>query len=211
MNPEGLPQLSGACLYSNPPLLLSLRVFLTPPSLRTPPLYFAVQNTGEEGESNLPLIAVQYSAYGARQGEDCDTNDFLSQSKKVLVTLIRFICSFFSTARRTNQEAPPLLSGFWVRRHGRRRGLRNSLRSDSPRPFSSVFLATSPPDKGGDFAHAFAGLFNPSVTVCYLLYMVSPHPVMLRDTAGEEFCDTLLLCDFAGKIRSILTFSSVLR
>ena len=38
-NPEGLPQLSEACLYSNPSLLLSLRVFLTPPSLRTPPLY----------------------------------------------------------------------------------------------------------------------------------------------------------------------------
>ena len=82
-------------------------------------------------------------------GEDCATKDFLSLPKKVLVTLIRFICSFFSTARRTNQEAPPLLSGFWVRRYGRRRGLRNSLRSDSPRPFSSVFLATSPPDKGG--------------------------------------------------------------
>ena len=78
-----------------------------------------------------------------------NTNDFLSQSKKVLVTLICVICSFFSTARRTNQEAPPLLSGFWVRRYGHRRGLRNSLRSDSPRPFSSVFLATSPPDKGG--------------------------------------------------------------
>ena len=62
---------------------------------------------------------------------------------------IRFICSFFSAARRTNQEAPPRLSGFWVRRYGRRRGLRNSLRSDSPRPFSSVFLVTSPPDKGG--------------------------------------------------------------
>ena len=30
---------------------------LTPPSLRTPPLYFAVQNTEEEGESTLPLIA----------------------------------------------------------------------------------------------------------------------------------------------------------
>ena len=81
--------------------------------------------------------------------EDCDTKDFLSQPKKVLVTLICFICSFFSTARRTNQEAPPQLSGFWVRRYGRRRGLRNSLRSDSPRPFPSVFLATSPPDKGG--------------------------------------------------------------
>ena len=78
-----------------------------------------------------------------------NTNDFLSQSKKVLVTLIRFICSFFSTARRTNQEAPPRLSGFWVCRRSRRRGLRNSLRSDSPRPFSSVSLATSPPDKGG--------------------------------------------------------------
>ena len=142
--------------------------------------------------------------------EDCDTKDFLSQPKKVLVTLIHFVCSFFSTARRMNQEAPPRLSGFWVRRYGRHRGLRNSLCSDSPRPFPSVFLATSPPDEGGDFAHAFAGLFNPSVTVCYLLYMVSPHPVMLRDTAGEEFCDTLLLCDFAGKIRSILTFSSVL-
>ena len=186
--------------------------------MRTPPLYFAVQNTEEEIESNPPLIAVRYSAYGARQGrslevalysfaiflfqpprpagtppifpyrntpqccgtrqgerrvnsitsiagifnpsprrytpqlspiffaphtamlrgtarEDCDTKDFLSLSKKVLVTLIRFICSFFSTARRTNQEAPPQLSGFWVCRRSRRRGLRNSLRSDSPRPF----------------------------------------------------------------------------
>ena len=46
--------------------------------------------------------------------EDCDTKNFLSQPKKVLVTLIHFICSFFSTARRTNQEAPPPLSGFWL-------------------------------------------------------------------------------------------------
>ena len=100
--------------------------------------------------------------------EDCATKDFLSLPKKVLVTLIRFICSFFSTARRTNQEAPPLLSGFWARRRSRRRGLRNSLRSDSPRPFSSVFLATSPPDKGGDFA--FAGLFNPLALRALPLY-----------------------------------------
>ena len=46
--------------------------------------------------------------------EDCATKDFLSLPKKVLVTLIHFICSFFSTARRTNQEAPPQLSGFWL-------------------------------------------------------------------------------------------------
>ena len=120
-----------------------LLFLLTPPSLRTPPLYFFAPHT---------------AMLRGTAGEDCDTKDFLTLSKKVLVTLIRFICSFFSTARRTNQEAPPLLSGFWVRRYGRRRGLRNSLRSDSPSPFSSVFLATSPPDKGGDLIRAFDGL-----------------------------------------------------
>ena len=100
---------------------------------------------------HLPYIfcATHRNASGHGKGRRLNANDFLSQSKKVLVTLIRFICSFFSTARRTNQEAPPLLSGFWVRRYGRRRGLRNSLRSDSPRPFSSVFLAISSPDEGG--------------------------------------------------------------
>ena len=46
--------------------------------------------------------------------EEGATKDFLSLPKKVLVTLNHFICSFFSTARRTNQEAPPLLSGFWL-------------------------------------------------------------------------------------------------
>ena len=85
MNQEAPPQLSGACLYSNPPLLLSLRVFLTPPSLRTPPLYFAVQNAGEEGESNLPLIAVQYSAYGARQGEKVIL-DFVTATADIFLT-----------------------------------------------------------------------------------------------------------------------------
>ena len=112
-----------------------LLFLLTPPSLRTPPLYFALHNAGEEGDSNPPLIAVRYPRIRGTAREDCDTKNFLSRPKKVLVTLIRFICSFFSTARRTNQEALPQLSGFWARRYGRRRGLRNSLRSDSPRPF----------------------------------------------------------------------------
>ena len=67
MNPEGLPQLSGACLYSNPPLLLPL------------------QNAGEEGESNLPLIAVQYSAYGARQGEKVIL-DFVTATADIFLT-----------------------------------------------------------------------------------------------------------------------------
>ena len=34
--------------------------------------------------------------------------------------------------------------------------------------------------------------------------LVAPKlPAMLRGTAETEFCATLLLCDFAGKIRSI--------
>ena len=45
----------------------------------------------------------------------------------------------------------------------------------------------APPDKGGDFAHAFAGLFNPSVlTDTSPIFCVAKHPVRLRDTAGEE-------------------------
>ena len=116
--------------------------------------------------------------------EEGATKDFLSLSKKVLVTLICVICSFFSTARRTNQEAPPLLSGFWVRRRSRRRGLRNSLRSDSPRPFSSVFLATSPPDKGGIGGSCLYS--NPFALWALPLYSFQEHPAMLRDTAGEE-------------------------
>ena len=117
--------------------------------------------------------------------EDCATKDFLSLPKKVLVTLICVICSFFSTARRTNQEAPPLLSGFWVRRRSRRRGLRNSLRSDSPRPFSSVFLATSPPDKGGDFARAFAGLFNPLARWALPLYRCAAQGERFKSVASN--------------------------
>ena len=136
----------------------------------------------------LPFYTLVFSEWGCffllvRLGRG-DTKDFLSLSKKVLVTLIRFICSFFSTARRTNQEAPPLLSGFWVRRYGRRRGLRNSLRSDSPSPFSSVFLATSPPDKGGDFACAFASLFNLSVFLTPSPFGHSPY-IPLRKHRGR--------------------------
>ena len=149
-------------------LLLLLSLFFNPSVLRTPPLYFAVQNTGEEGEMYFSfafapiLYATPHKVTGHGRGRRLNADDFLSQPKKVLVTLIRFLGSFFSTARRTNQEAPPLLSGFWVRRRSRRRGLRNSLRSDSPRPFSSVFLATSPPDKGGIGVCAFACILIPS-------------------------------------------------
>ena len=58
-------------------------------------------------------------------------------------------CSFFSAARRTNQEAPPLLSGRGGRGRRHRRGLRNSLRSDSPRPLSFSGLPAPCPIKAG--------------------------------------------------------------
>ena len=149
--------IGGSCLYSNPFALWAL------------PLY-----SFQEHPAMLRDTA----------GEEGATKDFLSLPKKGLVTLNHFICSFFSTARRTNQEAPPQLSGFWVRRRSRRRGLRNSLRSDSPRPFSSVFLATSPPDKGGDFACAFASLFNLSVFLTPSPFGHSPY-IPCRNTGGE--------------------------
>ena len=83
--------IGGSCLYSNPlalwalplyslvgtqgerglTLLLPLQVFLIPllvATLLSSPLYFALHNAGEEGDSNPPLIAERYPAYGARQG-----------------------------------------------------------------------------------------------------------------------------------------------
>ena len=113
----------------------------------------------------LPFYTLVFSEWGCffllvRLGSGGNTKDFLSLSKK----------------------APPQLSGLLACRYGRRRGLRNSFRSDSPRPFPSVFLAASPPDKGGDFAHAFAGLFNPSVLRTPPLYFAAQN-------TGEEDCN----------------------
>ena len=132
----------------------------------------------------LPFYTLVFSEWGCffllvRLGRGGNTKDFLSLSKKVLVTLLRFICSFFSPARRTNQEAPPQLSGLLACRYGRRRGLRNSLRSNSPRPFPSVFLATSPPDKGGIGDCCFCLYSNP---LCFI------NPSVLADTSPIFCC-----------------------
>ena len=106
-----------------------------------------MQNTEEEGDSNPPLIAVRYPAYGARQGRIVIQRTFFpSQSPCYTNSLYLFI--LLSSEKNEPRSAAAVI-GLLARRYGRRRGLRNSLRSDSPRPFSSVFLATSPPDKGG--------------------------------------------------------------
>ena len=96
--------------------------------------------------------------------------DFLSPPK-IVSDARDSLCLFILLSSEKNEpRSAAAVIGLLARRYGRRRGLRNSLRSDSPRPFSSVFLATSPPDKGGDFARAFAGLFNPLALWALPLY-----------------------------------------
>ena len=77
------------------------------------------------------------------------------------------------------KESAAAVIGLLAFRYGRRRGLRNSLRSDSPRPFSSVFLATSPPDKGGIGDCCFCLYSNPLALRALPLYS-------LTETQGER-------------------------
>jgi hypothetical protein len=75
MNPEGLPQLSGACLYSNPPLLLSLRVFLTPPSFGHLPYILLCKTQGRRIATqsfSLYCFVAPRNAAGHGRGRDCD-------------------------------------------------------------------------------------------------------------------------------------------
>ena len=58
-------------------------------------------------------------------------------------------CSFFSAARRTNQEAPPLLSGFIARRLAPPSGAAELAALRQSSPSCRGRLASSRPDKGG--------------------------------------------------------------
>ena len=110
----------------------------------------------------LPFYTLVFSEWGCffllvRLGSGGNTKDFLSLSKK----------------------APPQLSGLLACRYGRRRGLRNSFRSDSPRPFPFVSLASSPPDKGGIGDCCFCLYSNPLALWALPLYS-------LTETQGER-------------------------
>ena len=59
------------------------------------------------------------------------------------------LCSFFSIARRTNQEAPPLLSGFLARRLASPSGAAELAALKQSSPVFLGRLASSRPDKGG--------------------------------------------------------------
>ena len=67
-------------------------------------------------------------------------------------------------------------------------GLRNSLRSNSPRPFPSVSLASSPPDKGGIGDCCFCLYSNPLALWALPLYGFA--------TQGESVIPCLLLSLF---------------
>ena len=75
--------------------------------------------------------------------------DFLSPPKIVSDARDALRLFILLSSEKNEPRSAAAVIGLLARCYGRRRGLRNSLRSDSPRPFSSVFLATSPPDKGG--------------------------------------------------------------
>ena len=116
----------------------------------------------------LPFYTLVFSEWGCffllvRLGRG-DTKDFLSLSKKVLVTLIYVICSFFSAARRTNQEAPPQLSSLWACRYGLAvgdcgtRSARTVLALFPPSP-----LRLRRPIKAESGIVAFACILTPSV------------------------------------------------
>ena len=79
-------------------------------------------------------------------------------------TNLRYLFILLSSEKNEPRSAAAVI-GLLACRYGRRRGLRNSLRSNSPRPFPSVFLATSPPDKGGIGDCCFCLYSNP---LCFI-------------------------------------------
>ena len=70
-----------------------------------------------------------------------------------LLAVVRMtsFCNFFPTAKKLPRKVARSLSGTPASRFARRRGLRNSLRSNSPRPISVFSLAPGSPIKAGIF------------------------------------------------------------
>ena len=133
----------------------------------------------------LPFYTLVFSEWGCffllvRLGRG-DTKDFLSLSKKVLCyTNLRYLFILLSSEKNEPRSAAAVI-GLLACRYGRRRGLRNSLRSNSPRPFPSVFLASSPPDKGGIGDCALACILTPSVLLTPPSFGHLPY-ILLRKT-----------------------------
>ena len=99
------------------------------------------------------------------------------------------VCSFFSTARRTNQEAPPLLSGFFARRLSPPSGAAELAVLKQSSPFFLGRLASSRPDKGGVCsALSLCGLTGPRHLVilrCDAVLPVIPHLMRNPEIPGQ--------------------------
>ena len=112
--------------------------------------------------------------------------DFLSPPK-IVSDARDSLCLFILLSSEKNEpRSAAAVIGLLARRYGLRRGLRNSLRSDSPRPFPSVFLAFSPPDKGGIGDCALACILTPSVLLTPPSFGHLPY-ILLRKTQGRSF------------------------
>ncbi len=131
-----------------------LACILTPSPYGHSP-YIPCRNTGEKGntrfgnEVEFYCFVTPRHVTGHGRGRRLNTNDFLSPPKIVSDARDALRLFILLSSEKNEPRSAAAVIGLLARRYGRRRGLRNSLRSDSPRPFSSVFLATSPPDKGG--------------------------------------------------------------
>ena len=70
-----------------------------------------------------------------------------------LLTVVRMtaFCNFFPAAKKLPRKVARWLSDIPASRFAHRRGLRNSLRSNSPRPISVFSLAPGSPIKAGIF------------------------------------------------------------
>ena len=100
------------------------------------------------------------------------------------------VCSFFSAARRTNQEAPPLLSGFVGRRLAPSSGAAElaALKQSSPSLLGR--LASSRPDKGGASVPRCSRLGHTSFggeVVSYRAPGIPVHVLPRCDAVSREF------------------------
>ena len=80
---------------------------------------------------------------------------------------IVYLFIFLNSEKNEPRSTAAVIGPFGLSLRSPSGGLRNSLRSNSPRPFPSVSLASSPPDKGGInrffFRFYSTFFFNPSV------------------------------------------------
>ena len=117
--------------------------------------------------------------------------DFLSPPK-IVSDARDSLCLFILLSSEKNEpRSAAAVIGLLARRYGRRRGLRNSLRSDSPRPFPSVFLASSPPDKGGIGDCALACILTPFVLLTPPSFGHLPY-ILLYKTQGRSVIHVFL-------------------